>query len=256
MARKAGVSLVSLTDHDTVAGVSAMQEEALALGLRFLPGAEISTGSRGTVHVLAYGPAVLSDGMQAFVQSMGADRQQRAAAILNRLNGLGMALDEAVCKELLANPAVGRPHIARAMAAAGMVSTVRQAFDHYLGNGKCAYVPRRETLTRDAVRQIRALGAVPVLAHPLLTGLEWPALCALIEDLQDCGLMGLEVWHASVSSAQARQLDGLARRLGLLVTGGSDYHGDPGSTVHVGHLPAGWHTAADDTDSLLQATQL
>jgi len=254
MARKAGITVLSLTDHDTADGTHAMQEAAASMGLTAIPGAEVSTGHGGRVHVLAYGPAVLTDGLRTFLHSVREDRQSRAQAILDRLAQEGIRLPPEACAALLANPSVGRPHIARAMVQAGAVNTVRQAFDRYLGDGKCAYVPRSYLSTRDAVRRLRDLGAVPVLAHPTQTGLEWSALCALILDLQSCGLMGLEAWHSCVTAAQARQLDAFARRSGLFVTGGSDYHGDAGSTVHIGRLPAGW--PEEDVQRLLNATQM
>lgn len=254
MAVKAGVRVLSLTDHDTADGVPSMQEASSALGLICLPGAEVSTGIGGKVHVLAYGPAVLSSGMQAFLKSVRGDRQSRAEEILHRLEREGIAFPGEAKARLLQNPSVGRPHIARAMIELGVVNTVRQAFDRYLGDGKPGCVPRRHLLTRDAVQEIHSLGCVPVLAHPTQTGLEWTALCALIEDLMQCGLMGIEAWHSCVTSAQARQLDAFARRSGLLVTGGSDYHGDAGSTVHLGRLPAG--SPDGDAKRLLEATQM
>ena len=254
MAVKTGVQALALTDHDTADGVPAMQEAASALGLICLPGAEVSTGTGGKVHVLAYGPAVLSSGMQDFLKEIRADRQSRAAEMLNRLEREGIAFPGEAKARLLQNPSVGRPHIARAMIELGVVNTVRQAFDRYLGDGKPGCVPRRPLLTRDAVQKIRMLGCVPVLAHPTQAGLEWTALCALMEDLIQCGLMGIEAWHSCVTPAQARQLDAFARRSGLLVTGGSDYHGDAGSTVQLGRLPSG--RPEGDAERLLNATRI
>ena len=249
MAVKAHVNVLSLTDHDTAAGCGEMRAAAIENGLAYLPGVEISTGAGGKVHVLAYGPAVESRGMQEWLAAIAADRQQRAAEMIRRLEQNGISLSQEVCRELLRNPAVGRPHIARALVETGAASNVRQAFDRWLVEGKPGYVPRAHLLTRDAVRTVRDLGAVPVLAHPTQTGLEWPALYALVEDLRSCGLMGVEAWHSCASRTQARQLDGMARASGLLVTGGSDYHGDAGSTVQVGK--PGWAGAQEDIDRLM-----
>ena len=257
IASKAQVKVLALCDHDTVAGVAEMLQCAKEQpGMTVVPGVEVSTGTSGNVHVLGYGPAVLSTELQQFWQHAGSDRQSRAEAMLDKLTDAGIVIPPSLRADLLSNPGVGRPHIARALVELGVVNTVKQAFDRYLAQGKCAYVPRSLPTAAETVERMREMGAVPVLAHPLLLNLEWPALCALVQQLQQCGLMGLEAWHPSASAGNARLLDGLARQNGLLVTGGSDYHGDAGSTVHVGRLPAGWQSRMADAEALIQATRI
>jgi len=257
MARRAQVRYLALCDHDTVSGVTDMLKCARQnTGMTVIPGVEVSTGQNGAMHVLGYGPAVLSQEMQRFLRNTGSDRQSRAAAMLDRLAAERIVIPPAMRAELLENPGVGRPHIARALVKVGAVNTVRQAFDRYLAQGRAAYVPRKLPAAAETVERMREWGVVPVLAHPLLLNLEWPALCALVAQLQQCGLMGLEAWHPSASAGNARLLDGLARQKGLLVTGGSDYHGDAGSTVHVGRLPAGWNSRTADAEALMKATQM
>ena len=257
MASKAGVKWMALCDHDTAAGVEPLLEAVREYpDMQVLPGVEVSTGANGSVHVLGYGPAVLSKGMQSFLKNTGADRQRRAEAMLDRLADAGIAVPPSMRASLLDNPGVGRPHIGRALVELGVVSTVRQAFDRYLAQGQCAYVPRSLPSTAEAVSCMRELGAVPVLAHPVLLNLDWTALHALVLELKGCGLMGVEAYHPSANARKACMLDQLARSSGLLVTGGSDYHGDPGSTVHVGRLPAGWQSRSEDVCALLSATRM
>lgn len=256
MAVRSGVGLLALCDHDTNAGVKALMEAAgEQKGLCVLEGVEVSTGAEGRAHVLGYGPAVLKESMTAFLRQMGGDRQIRAEAILDRLSANGVAMPDEVRQKLLETPGVGRAHIARAMMEMGAVHTMQQAFDRYLAQGKCAYVARRLPSTAEAVRVMTDMGAVTVLAHPMRMGLDWPQVQMLVRELKAAGLAGIEAYHSSATARTARQMEAFARREGLLVTGGSDYHGDPGSSVRIGRLPGGWNARRDDCLALLDATR-
>ena len=199
-AQEAGVELLSLTDHDTHAGCAAMAQAAKAEGLAFLPGVEVSTGEGGRVHVLGYGSAIFSQEMTAFLRAVASDRTQRARKILEKLDQEGLVIPQDRREALLQNPGVGRPHIARELIAIGAVNTVKQAFDRYLARGKCAYVPRQLPSTGETVKRMRGMGVVPVLAHPKLMELEWPALSAVVSELKQLGLMGLEAYHSSANT--------------------------------------------------------
>ena len=253
MARKAGVGTLALTDHDTAAGYPDMAKAAQEEGLVLLPGVEVSTGESGNVHVLGYGKRILCDEMSAFLCSVASDRVSRAKMIMEQLDKEGLVIPSERRAELLQNPGVGRPHIARELISLGAVNTVKQAFDRYLARGQCAYVPRQLPSTGQTIQTMRRLGVVPVLAHPQPMELDWPALSAIVSELKSLGLMGLEAYHSSVNSRAARQLDALARRNGLFVTGGSDYHGDPASTVQIGRLPSGWQQRDADLSALMEA---
>lgn len=253
MARKAGLSWFALCDHDTANGVPHMRHALEGTGIALIPGVEISTGQGGRTHVLCYGERVLSAEMRAFLGRMADERIGRAAEMMRLLENEGVFIPEERRAELLRASSVGRTHIARAIVETGAVNTVRQAFERYLTEGRPAYVPRKLLLTADAVAAARSMGAVPVLAHPMRMGLEQPALHALIRSLKDCGLMGLEAYHPSAPARSARLLDALARQEHLLVTGGSDYHGDPSSTVHIGRLPSGWLSRSEDVSALCEA---
>ena len=253
MAVKAGVSHVALCDHDTARGVPAMLEAAQKHGLCCIPGAELSAGSGGKTHILCYGNAVTGPDVQRYLETVGQERVQRAAAILQKLDELGMTIPQEGKAALLASPSVGRAHIARALIALGACNTMQQAFDRWLGEGRPAYVPRTQLPAEHAVSELAAMKVLPVLAHPMRMGLDLPAVHALVRSLKTCGLKGLECYHSSANAKTARALESIARQEGLLVTGGSDYHGDAGSTVHIGHLPSGWNSREKDLQALWNA---
>jgi len=253
MAHKAHLSYFALCDHDTAEGYAAMQQALSGSRITLIPGTEISTGQSGSTHVLCYGPNVLSPSMTAFLQDIANERIGRAAEIMRLLAREGAVIPEEKQQLLLSSSSVGRTHIARAIIETGAVNTVKQAFDRYLAQGRPAYVPRRLPSTVEAVERLSRMHVVPVLAHPMRTGLQDAALHAFILSLKECGLKGIEVYHPSANAQTARVLDSLARQEKLLVTGGSDYHGDPDSTAHIGRLPAGWETRRQDIDALLDA---
>ncbi len=252
MIGKAQAGYVSLTDHDTTEGYAGLSGE---YSFVLIPGVEVSTGDGGRTHVLGYGKAVFSGQMQAFLSQIRGGRVQRAERMLEKLVRCGLNIPSAVQSALLQNPGVGRPHIARALVALGVCSTVRQAFDQYLAQGRPGYVPRDLPATGEAIATMSRLGVCTVLAHPKEMNLDDGALEALAAEWKAQGLRGMECYHPSAKPNEAQALERMARRLGLLVTGGSDYHGDAGSTAHIAHLPSGWHKRHEDVLMLLEATQ-
>lgn len=252
-AKKAGVGTLALTDHDTANGMQDMRAAAEAAGLTLIPGVEVSTGDSGRVHVLCYGSNVLSAPMTEWLRQRAQERTVRAEEMIRLLARLGIEISAQERERLLAIPTVGRAHISRTLVAMGVVSTAKQGFERYLAEGRPAYVPRPLLPTAEAVETLGGMGVLTVLAHPVRMEMEWPALQALIMHLCECGLRGLEAFHPSANARMARQLDELARQNRLLVTGGSDYHGDPGSTLHIGRLPAGWQQRKQDLLALQSA---
>ncbi len=252
MAQKAGVKYVSLTDHDTTLGYAALPGD---LPFTLIPGVEVSTGDGGRIHVLGYGPAVFSEEMQRFLSGVRDGRRVRAARILDRLCENGLYIPPSARQALLQNEGVGRPHIARALVGLGAASTVKQAFDRYLAQGRCGYVARELPSTAQTIQTMSRLGVCPVLAHPMEMKLDQASVEMLALSWKACGLRGVECYHPSAKPREARQLEHMARRHGMLVTGGSDYHGDAGSTAHIARLPSGWHQRDEDLLMLLNATK-
>jgi 3',5'-nucleoside bisphosphate phosphatase len=225
-ARAAGLDVIALTDHDTLAGHDEARE-ALPDGLTLVPGMELSCrlGDR-SVHMLAYLVDPADEDLAAQRRAISADRLRRGRAMVDRLRDLGADVSWAQVTAIAAGGVVGRPHIARAMVAAGVIERPEAAFTaDWLGAGGRAYVARYAPDPARAIALIRAAGGVAVLAHPGA-----PARGARIPDeviagLAGAGLAGVEVAHPDHSPAERQRLAGLAHDLGLVQSGGSDDHG-------------------------------
>ncbi len=220
MAARAGLAAVSITDHDTLDGM----EQALAAGTRYrievVPGVELSSIHNGKeVHLLGYYPD-LNGSLDPILAEFRQDRVQRMQCMLERLRGLGIKLSWAEVEEETGKAAPGRMHLARLLVKKKYTYTIDEAFKCYLGNGRPAHVARRHLPAAEAVRLLLAGNALPVLAHP------GPEGKAALEALLPHGLRGVEVFHPEHTPAVQRCYHRLAREKGLLITGGSDFHGD------------------------------
>lgn len=226
-AAEAGLDVVALTDHDTTAGW-AQAMAAAPDGLRVLPGAELSTSapSGATVHLLAYLFDPDSPGLAGEQTRLRAARRERLRRIVDQMAADGFPVDEhAVFGGLAPDAPAGRPHLAAALVAAGVVATVGEAFDRFLRVGGPYYVQWLNTPVAQAVRMVSLAGGVTVLAHPLAERGEPPLGDAEIAELAAAGLGGIEVDHPLHDVTATARLRRLAAELGLVATGGSDYHG-------------------------------
>ncbi len=220
----AQVGVFSLTDHDSVDGLDLARRVADAAALTFVPGVELSA-YWGSVefHVLGYFIDPTNPSLRTFLKTTQDARRTRLHAMLSRLQAMGMRIP---FEEVLAranNGNVGRPHVARALVDHGFVSSADAAFDRYLGTDRPAYVPRPDVTVQDAIAVIRNAGGIASLAHPGLHNRD-----DAIPDLVAAGLAAIEVYHPKHGFGGARRYRRIARRHGLLVTGGSDYHGETG----------------------------
>ncbi len=242
---RADVTLFSITDHDTMAALPEAADAAYERGLAFLPGVEISTEGEDEVHVLGYGVRHDDPVLNEFFRDMAAQRVERVRAMGKLLNDLGIELPVG---EIIQNAgaSVGRPHLGRAMAERGVVATVSEAFEKYLGVGKPAYVPRKTPAAAEAVSLLRRRGAVPVLAHPGLIRWNMEELLAKLNEWQQAGLLGLEVYHPANRGHYA-EWERIARERKLLVTGGSDFHrANDDHHGGIGETAAEWPAALTD----------
>jgi predicted metal-dependent phosphoesterase TrpH len=225
-AAEAGLDVIALTDHDTVAG---HREAALALppGLTLLPGMELSCRLEGhSVHLLAYLFDPGNDRLAGEMAEIRESRLYRARAMVTKLAELGAPVTWDMVSEIAAGGVVGRPHIARALVAAGVVPTVADAFTpEWIGPGGRAHVVRYALDPARAVRLVRAAGGVSVLAHPRGSARGWRTPDEVIEELASAGLTGIEVYHPQHDERERAALSELADRLELVATGGSDDHG-------------------------------
>jgi predicted metal-dependent phosphoesterase TrpH len=220
----AGLDVLALTDHDTQAGLAAARA-ALPDGLTLIPGMELSCQLDGrSVHLLGYlfdpdDPAIAAETAQ-----VRDDRTYRARAMVAKLAELGTGVTWEQVSEIAGDGVVGRPHIARALAASGAIAEPADAFTaEWIGDGGRAFVDRYAPGLTHAVTLIRRAGGVPVLAHPRSPGYEIPD--AVIAELTEAGLCGIEVFHFDHDEAERMRLAALARSLDLIATGGSDDHG-------------------------------
>jgi predicted metal-dependent phosphoesterase TrpH len=219
--REAGMTTIATTDHDTTAAIPEASREAERAGLGFVPGIEITAAWRDSdVHVLGYFIDRESPVLRAFLEAQIEDRIRRARAVGERLAALGVGIDMEALIEAHGGRPVLRPHFARALVDAGYVGKEDEAFDRYIGEGRPAYVARRGATPADVAAIIREAGGLSSMAHPGVTGQD-----ALIPELAAAGLDALEAYHTDHSADDTARYLALARRLGLAVTGGSDYHG-------------------------------
>lgn len=227
LAAKRGLDVIALTDHDTTAGHAQAIRE-LPTGLTLLPGMELSCSTDGhSVHLLAYLFDPEDPRLGAELAAIRASRWRRAEAIVERLRDLGVAVTWARVRAIAGDGVVGRPHIARALVEAGAVDTAEEAFGpDWLASGGRAHVARYAPDPRQAIELVRAAGGVTVLAHPRGSARGWTTPDDVITELSSAGLDGIEVDHPGHSPAQRAALAGLAADLGLVVTGGSDDHGE------------------------------
>jgi 3',5'-nucleoside bisphosphate phosphatase len=225
-AAEAGLDVVALTDHDTVAG---LREAARALppGLTLLPGSEISCRMNGhSVHVLAYLFDPENDDLAGEMAEIRESRLHRARAMVRKLNELGIPISWEQVSEIAGGGVVGRPHIARAMIDAGVVSSIEEAFSpEWIGPSGRAHVSRYALDPAKAIRLVRAAGGVTVLAHPRGATRGWQIPDDVIAELAAAGLTGLEINHPQHNEQERGRLTELAARLGLAASGGSDDHG-------------------------------
>jgi predicted metal-dependent phosphoesterase TrpH len=226
-AAAAGLDAIALTDHDTVAGI-AQAASALPDGLILVPGMELSCRRDGhSVHLLAYLFDADHPELAAQTELIRESRIGRAREMVAKLAELGTGVTWEQVAAIAGDGVIGRPHIARAMIAAGVIDSFDEAFTpEWIGAGGRAHVRRYALDPVEAVRLVGAAGGVCALAHPFAETRGWLVPGDLIRELAAAGLAGVEVAHPDHSRAERRQLAGLVAELGLVATGGSDDHGE------------------------------
>ena len=225
-ARSARLQVVSIVDHDTVAGLPGAARACAVLGVELVSGIEITAVRQGEdVHVLGYFFDPEAAMLVQFLEAQRVDRVRRVEEMLGRLADLGVRLDRRdVLNDEVLRPgrAAGRPLIARAMVRAGIVRTSTEAFDFYLGQNGAAFVARRGSSPEEVVSIIHGAGGIASLAHPGMLGHdEW------LDRAGSDGFDAIEAYHSSHSDDTTARCRAAATRLGLGISGGSDYHGDP-----------------------------
>ncbi len=218
-----GLDVIAITDHDTTDGVLPALKAAEAYpSLMVIPGIEISTDvPDGEVHILGYFIDCQDQELQEVLLRLKNSRLERAQAMVSKLSELGIHIDWGRVQEFVQGDSVGRPHIAEAMLEKGYITSIREAFTKYIGYDGPAYVKRERIIPAEAVALVARVGGVPVLAHPR----DIDDLDGFIDGLKGAGLMGLEVYYGGYLPREVERLEDVARRHGLIPSGGSDYHG-------------------------------
>jgi predicted metal-dependent phosphoesterase TrpH len=252
LASSLNLGAIAITDHDSIAG----SREALLVGipdsLGFLTGVEISAEpppsypGAGSIHILGYGFRLDDPELNRSLEKLQDSRRGRNPEIIARLNKLGIAIRIEEVEREAADGQPGRPHIAKLLIKKGVAKSMDDAFDRYLGNGRPAYVDKFRIESSQAIELINAAGGIPVLAHPCLLELERAEqLEDLLQEMMSMGLKGLEVYYPLNTPQQTMQHSDLAARHRLLMTGGTDFHGDIQPEIQLGsgkgdfHVPFG-----------------
>jgi predicted metal-dependent phosphoesterase TrpH len=238
LAKAGGLKAIALTDHDTVDGLAEAVAAGERLGVEIVPGVEISAQCLGgTMHILGlfieYHDGRLDERLAVLKQA----RIERNPQIIKKLNDMGVHITMERVEEISGGGQVGRPHIARALMEAGYVSSIQQAFDTYLRMGGKAYVSKFRFSPDQALAMIREAHGIPVLAHPFTLNLGAFALKNRIVELKGLGLAGLEVFYSEHSAEQETLYLKLAQEFDLLVSGGSDFHGQNKPEITLGSMP-------------------
>lgn len=242
----AGLDVIAVTDHDTVAGIPAALAAARGTPLRVVPGVELSTlHDDREVHVLGYGVDPSAARLLAHQSRAANRREERAREMVGRLQALGLRIEfDDVLQAAGADArSIGRPHVARALLANAQVRSFGEAFDRYLGDSAPAFVRSDLPTTRDAFDTIRDAGGVAVWAHPDRDLLE-----AFAPGFAGWGMGGLECFRPATGPEDGRRLRAMARRLGLMPSGGSDWHGPHRAALGEFFVPA------DEVREILDAT--
>ena len=249
-----GVSVLALTDHDSVSGNAAAIRAARDAGLGFIPGIELDIEWKpGECHLLGYG---IGSGLSAPHESfappalaellvrLNEDRRNRNLEIAAKMRESGIDIDLERVEAIAAGGTVGRPHFAQFLVETKVVKNRQQAFDRYLAKDRPFFIDRKSIPLDEGVAAVRAAGGIPVLAHPLSLYVSWGHLSDILANFRDRGVAGIEAWHPAARIVDCERLEALARELGLFVTAGSDFHGAARPDRKIGKT-AGWRVIDD-----------
>jgi predicted metal-dependent phosphoesterase TrpH len=230
LAKKAGLAAIAVTDHDILEGHPEAEVAARELGVELIPGIEMSASVNNVeVHVLGYFLDPANAALRRHLAEQRDRRLQRMRDMVAKLRSLGVLISVDDVMAVAGRGTMGRPHVAEAMVKGGYVNTPREAFDRYIGNTGPGFIPGSQIAPRVVIDVILQAGGVPVLAHPIYLKDD-----GLIDQFAHEGLAGVEAYHSSHSAEQIKRYEQVAQRLGLLRTGGSDYHGGNKEGVAIG----------------------
>ncbi len=237
LASRRGLEVVAITDHDTADGLEEAIGAGRELGVEVVPGVELSAEHRGmSVHVLCYWMDREDEGLKAELVRLRSERFLRGEVMVEKLRSLGYPITFDRVREIAGSGNIVRPHVAQALVEAGVVADEEAAFDRLIGDDGPAYVPKHALAPLEALELVRRARGVCVLAHPGMWSAEAPVPEDLIEAMAEAGMAGLEADHSDHTPEQREHYRDLAKRLELIVTGGSDCHGTRYDPVRLGSV--------------------
>lgn len=235
LAHQKGLHILAITDHDTTEGLMEAMEATQGLPLELIPGIELSTEFQGReTHILGYFIDLSDSQFQTRLERLRATRLDRIHQILDRLHTLNMEISLAEVEHVAGSGTIGRPHIAQLLIEKGYVKGIKEAFERFLGVRGTAYVRRAVPEAAEIMTWITDAGGIPILAHPYWEGLNADETVLSCRKLVEQGLQGLEVFYGAFSARQISLNLQLTRQFGLLVTGGSDFHGTFKPEISIG----------------------
>lgn len=236
MAKAVHLEAIGITDHDTISGLEDALSAGEQNGILVIPGVEISaTFDHGTLHILGYFPE-LPHGLEQGLEKVQGARQDRNPKIIKKLNKLGFDITMEDVKQVAGQGQTGRPHIGKVLIKKGYVASMDEAFDKFLAKGKVAYVEKEKLSLDNAISLIKRHKGISVLAHPFTLELDNTELRSFVRHLKDLGLLGIEVFYPEHSKDQIKFYRALAQEFGLVITGGTDFHGPSRDTTFIGDV--------------------
>lgn len=235
MALERNLSVIAITDHDTVAGVEEAMEASEGNEITVVPGVEISCLYSGReIHMLGLFLDWKKSEFLEHMEEMRREREDRNKKMIEKMQETGIPVTKEKLQFGEPDTVITRAHFARFLEQEGMVKKKDEAFKKYIGEGCPYYLPRRYIPYEKAIDWIKEAGGLAILAHPYLYGFKEPKIRQMLLDLKEAGLDGLEAYHSSVNNGQSNLLREYAKEYGLLVSGGSDFHGSNKPYVHLG----------------------
>ncbi|MBQ7165656.1 MAG: PHP domain-containing protein [Treponema sp.] len=226
-AKQAGLSALALTDHDNCSGLMEAQEEAGRQSLAFVPGVELNVAwPTGEFHLLGLALKTISPSLRDVIAFLEEGRMRRNELMAEKLRESGVDITVDELRAAFDTKELGRPHFAAMLVQKGYVKTRQLAFDKYFAKGRPCFVDKAGAELSVAVAAIKDSGGIPVQAHPLSMFISWGKIPEKIDEVKAAGVMGLEAWHPGARVSEAERLEELAHGLGMIATGGSDFHGE------------------------------
>ena len=222
-----GVTVLALTDHDTLDGLAECGTACKNSGITFVPGVELNIDwPTGEFHLLGLSLKAVSPSLTALLKDLQESRIERNRKIVETMNNDGIPVSFEALSKHYDTKSLGRPHIADFLVKNKIVKTAQQAFDRFLGKGRPYYVGRQGLDLDEAISAIVDSGGIPVLAHPMSLYVSWGKIEPVLTDLFARGIKGLEAWHPGARVAECMRLEEMGRNLGFFITAGSDFHGE------------------------------